>query len=93
MYDRPMIQGITEHSKPLYDLIHRTKTKITWDAENIEHFEQLKGKWGENIECFMPDMGKEFELEVDASLIGIGAVLRQNGNPFSCVQRVVGLSD
>lgn len=53
-------------TKPLYDVIARTKSKINWKFEEKRVFENVKNIWSSNLENNMPDMEKKFILETDA---------------------------
>ena len=77
---RKFIPKFSDIARPLNDL---TKKDHVFDwTEECEHaFEDLKKKFTEEPILLMPDKTKPFELECDASLHAIGAVLRQrDGN-------------
>jgi len=53
-----------------------------WEAQE-QSFDTLKEKLTHTPLLQLPDFGKAFELECDASGIGIGGVLMQNGKPVA----------
>ena len=54
-----------------------------WEDEQDQAFEELKRKLCEAPLLQLPDFGKTFEIECDASGIGIGGVLLQERKPVS----------
>jgi hypothetical protein len=54
-----------------------------WGDEHDQAFEELKRKLCESLLLQLPDFGKIFEIECDASSIGIGSVLLQEGKPIA----------
>lgn len=85
-YDRNFIKGITEIAKPLYELLNKD-VKFVWNEVHEAAFIKIKQKWKEELELYIPDMNKRFELETDASNIGLGAILRQEGRPVTYLSR------
>jgi len=53
-----------------------------WGQDQIEAFESLKGKLTKAPILALPNFTKIFEIECDASNIGIGVVLLQEGHPI-----------
>ena len=51
-----------------------------WGDEQDQAFNELKRMLCEAPQLQLPDFGKTFEIECDASGIGIGGVLLQEGN-------------
>jgi hypothetical protein len=54
-----------------------------WGIAQEQAFETLKEKLTHAPLLQLPDFGKTFELECDASAIGIGGVLLQGGKPVA----------
>jgi hypothetical protein len=85
-YDRMFIKNISEIAKPLYCLLSKENPYL-WNEEAQKAFIAVKQKWEENLELNVPDLEKDFVLEVDASDIGIGAVLPQENKPIAFISR------
>ena len=85
-YDRMFLKNITELVKPLYRLLGKGK-KFEWCPSDTEAFKALPEKWSKRLELFIPDEGGLFELETDASDVGLGAVLRQDTMPVAYISR------
>ena len=93
---RRFVPGFSKIAGPLHTLVadtsrgmvHRRSSspRLAWTHQHQLAFEQLKGKLCEEPILAYADFTKPFELEVDASHQGLGAILyqRQNG-----VRRVV----
>lgn len=58
------------------------KGKFLWDKNQDSSFETLKDKLSNTPVLGLPDFSQPFEVAVDASGIGIGAVLSQKGHPL-----------
>ncbi len=75
-FDRPFIKGMTDFVRPLY---HLTRGKIlekqTDKTEKV--FEKVKAKWPDDLELRISDSIGKYELESDASALGIIETLRQ----------------
>jgi hypothetical protein len=56
-------------------------------------FNKIKEQWSKKLEVYMPNPDGMFELETDASNLGIGAVLRQNGMPVAYMSRTLSKSE
>ena len=54
-----------------------------WGDKQEVAFETLKDKLTNASILALPNFQKSFELECDASNVGIGAVLLQEGNPIA----------
>src|SRR4051812_27920498 len=67
---------------PLNEL---TKKNVTffWRKAQQKSFDELKKRLTEAPLLALPDFTKTFEIECDASGIGIGGVLMQNGRPIA----------
>ena len=54
-----------------------------WGEAQDESFDTLKDKLTHAPLLQLPNFGKTFELECDASRVGIGGVLMQDGKPIA----------
>jgi len=54
-----------------------------WDQEQVKAFETLKDKLTKTPILALPNFTKTFEVECDASNIGIGAIFLQEGHPIA----------
>ncbi|KAK3509477.1 hypothetical protein QTP70_035120 [Hemibagrus guttatus] len=74
---RPFISGYSDLMAPLTSLLHKKPKNFSWTSGTIEAFRKLKAAF-----CMAPtlvhaDPTQPFVVEVDASALGVGAVLSQ----------------
>ena len=70
------IEKLHINLKPFYDLLHE-KTPWKWTDEHESLFQKLKMSLTSETELTIPNTKHPFFITVDASLIGLGAVLFQ----------------
>lgn len=70
----------------MYELLKK-EVKFTWNTEHDEAFVKIKTQWERDLELYIPNDKMRFELETDASNVGIGAVLRQSNRPVTYISR------
>ena len=75
-YQRPFIKNFAAIARPLHDLTKKD-TPFEWTQECTDALEQLIQAVTSEPVLYQPDFAKQFELEVDASLFAVGAVLFQ----------------
>ena len=86
-YYRRYIPGFSSIAVPLYDLL-RTGAEWQWGALQESAFSQLRVFLTEEpVVLALPKSDQEFELFTDASDVGLGAVLSQNGQVVEYASR------
>ncbi|XP_019248471.1 PREDICTED: uncharacterized protein LOC109227729 [Nicotiana attenuata] len=84
-YSKRFIQVFGAICKPLNQLLR--KDNFNWTDEAITAFEKLKNALATAPVLAMLDYTKPFIIETDASGIGIGVVLMQQGHPIAYIRR------
>lgn len=83
-YFRKFIQGYSSIAAPLNDLTKKnTDFKKLWTPDHSVLFQKLKDALTSAPVLVLPDFQKPFELVSDASIMGTGAVLLQEGRPVA----------
>src|ERR1700755_1329095 len=75
-YQRPFIRNFAAIARPLHDLTKKD-APFFWTEECREALDKLIKAVTSEAVLYQPDFTKQFELEVDASLYAVGAVLFQ----------------
>jgi hypothetical protein len=79
---RRFVRDFSTIATPLNDLMKKG-VPFSWGATQEHSFNTLIDKLTQAPLLQLPDFGKTFELQCDASGIGIGGVLLQEGKPIA----------
>ena len=85
-YYRRFVRRFSVIASPLTKLLNKGK-KFEWTDKCHNSFEQLKGMLVEALVLTQPTSGKEYTLYSDASGIGLGCVLMQDGKVVAYASR------
>jgi hypothetical protein len=85
-YYRRFIEGFSKLVKPLTSLLEKGK-EFKWDEACQNCFEELKKRLTTAPILVMPDIHKEFDVYCDASHLGLGCVLMQEGKVIAYASR------
>ena len=77
---RLFVKDFSTIAFPLNEL-DKKNVSFIWGQAQQHAFDELKKRLTEAPLLVLPDFTKTFEIECDASGIGIGGVLMQNGRP------------
>jgi len=88
-YYRKFIKDYGKIAKPLTELTE--KEGFQWNPTAQQAFEMIKKKLTTALVLRLPDFNKEFFIECDATGVGIGAVLVQEGRPLAYFSKALGL--
>lgn len=88
-YYRKFVKNFGLISKPLTNLLKKGELFI-WTSITEEAFQTLKLALVSAPVLAMPDFTKQFVIGTDASDLGIGAVLQQEGHPVAYVSKALG---
>ncbi|CAJ2652754.1 unnamed protein product [Trifolium pratense] len=80
-YYRRFIKHYARLAAPLTDLLK--KENYNWNAQTELAFQELKAAMTSAPVLALPNFQKPFILETDASGVGVGAVLHQDGHPIA----------
>ncbi|CAJ0958401.1 unnamed protein product [Ranitomeya imitator] len=83
---RRFIANFSSVVKPLTDLTKKGADVTNWSSEAVEAFQELKRRFTSAPVLRQPDVSLPFQVEVDASEIGAGAVLSQRNSDGSLMK-------
>ncbi|TKC13482.1 hypothetical protein FA727_23570 [Robertmurraya kyonggiensis] len=85
-YYRRFIEGFSKIAKPMTLLLEKGR-KFKWDDACQQSFEELRKKLTTAPVLVMPDIQKGFDVYCDASHVGLGCVLMQEGRVVAYASR------
>jgi hypothetical protein len=85
-YFQKFLQGYSKMVVPLTDLTGKDM-RFIWTSECEEAFEKVKHALTNAPVLAPPELGKPFKVVLDASGVGLGAVLLQDGRPVAFKSR------
>ena len=85
-YYRRFIKGFSKIALPMTQLL-RKDTKFVWDDHCQMSFDTLKAMLTKAPVLTQPESGKDFIVYTDASYIGLGCVLMQEGKVIAYASR------
>jgi hypothetical protein len=77
-YYRRFIEGFSKLAKPMIALLEKS-AKFVWSDKCQANFEELKKRLTTTPVLVLPDLSKNFSIYYDASRLGLGCVLMQEG--------------
>ncbi|CAJ0950513.1 unnamed protein product [Ranitomeya imitator] len=83
---RRFICNFSSFAKPLTDLTKKGADVVNWSSAAVEAFQELKCRFSSAPVLCQPDVSLPFQVEVDASEIGAGAVLSQRSSDCSVMK-------
>jgi len=87
---RRFVPKFSSLASPLNELVKKD-TPFCWTEKQDQAFKRLKSQLTNAPILALPNFAKTFELECDASGVGIGAVLLQGGHPITyCSEKLHG---
>ena len=85
-YYRKFVKDFSKIAKPMTELLKKEK-QFEWSPECEASFQELKLRLTTAPILIMPDINKNFEVYCDASRLGLGCVLMQEGKVVSYLSR------
>jgi len=81
-FHRRFVPNFSSLASPLNELVKKG-TPFCWTEKHEQAFQSLKGQLTNTPMLALPNFSKTFELECDASGVGICVVLLQGGHPIA----------
>ena len=88
-YYRKFVRHFGVIAKPLTDLLKKDSLFV-WTSIHESAFLTLKAALSSAPVLALPDFSIPFEIEIDASGVGVGAVLQQRGHPLGYISKALG---
>ena len=88
-YYRKFVKHFATLARPLTDLLKKGSIFI-WTPAHQAALDALKFALVSALVLALPDFSKPFQLQTDASDLGVGAVLLQDGHPLAFVSKAPG---
>jgi hypothetical protein len=85
-YYRRFIEGFSKLAKPMTALLEKN-AKFMWSEKCQTNFEELKKRLTTAPVLVLPDLSKYFSIYCDASRLGLGYVLMQEGRVVAYASR------
>lgn len=79
---RRFVRDFSTVAAPISEIVKKS-TSFKWEAKQERAFQELKNRLTQTPLLALCDFQRTFEVECDASGIGIGAVLTQRGRPVA----------
>jgi hypothetical protein len=85
-YYRRFIEGFSKLAKPMTALLEKN-AKFVWSEKCHANLEELKKRLTTTPVLILPDLSKQFSIYCDASRLGLGCVLMQEGRVVAYASR------
>jgi hypothetical protein len=85
-YYRKFVEGFSSIARPLTQLLKKDKM-FEWTEKCEQSFQELKKRLVSAPILTMPDITKSFDVYCDASKLGLGSVLMQDGKVIAYLSR------
>jgi hypothetical protein len=85
-YYRRFIEGFSKLDKPMTSLLEKN-ANFVWSNKCQANFEELKKRLTTAPVLVLPDLSKKFSIYCDASHLGLGCVLIQEGRVVASASR------